>query len=545
MGYPAKSIRRGLLVASALLAHAQSPVVFKADSNLQSLAVQVTDRRGHGVRGLTASDFTVLEDGRPQKIAFFGAEDQPISLAILLDSSGSMESSRKLERARALLGPLIRGNQGEDEISLIPFTDRIGPFLPLTPEQRLNPPLVHLPSARGGTALYDALATALCHLRTARNMRQAVVVITDGSDQHSRLRIEQLIQLTQSSLPQIFMIGFWGQEESDYYRQSGRTVTLVSGHEIDNPLQVFERIAKKSGAESFFPSSERVLKEVLDRILGILQAQYTLAYYPEDIEKLRRIQVKVHRSGVTVTARREVGSTEGESVHFDATSCEVSPLEHPYPWEPLVTGLLSGTITYRENFSDPRTGWPNHAGSRYAPGAYEISHSMPITGGGVGQYVAEGTIAANGPWWGDFRASLLVDDRGSNEEGGGMIFRLNDKGYYLLLLTRIGTPHCSFKLVKKILPPSFSAPLLSPREIVMIPWTETGHSQDPVRQSKSGKITQKQITVECKGEQITIWLDDTQVGRINDDSLLEGYVGMAQFGYGRALFRDLQVQSLP
>ena len=102
MGYPAKSIRRGLLVASALLAHAQSPVVFKADSNLQSLAVRVTDRRGHGVRGLTASDFTVLEDGRPQKIAFFGAEDQPISLAILLDSSGSMESSRKLERARAL-----------------------------------------------------------------------------------------------------------------------------------------------------------------------------------------------------------------------------------------------------------------------------------------------------------------------------------------------------------------------------------------------------------------------------------------------------------
>ena len=120
-----------------------------------------------------------------------------------------------------------------------------------------------------------------------------MVVITDGSDQHSRLRIEQLIQLTQSSLPQIFMVGFWGQEESDYYRQSGRTVTLVSGHEIDNPLQVFESIAKKSGAESFFPSSERDLKEVLERILGILRAQYTLAYYPENIERVRGIQVKV------------------------------------------------------------------------------------------------------------------------------------------------------------------------------------------------------------------------------------------------------------
>jgi len=262
---------------------------------------------GNSVLGLTTSDFTLLEDGRPQKIAFFGEEDQPISLAILLDSSRSMKSSRKLERALALLSPLIRGNQPDDEIFLVPFTDQIGPFTSLSPEQRLNPPLVHAPSAGGGTALYDALATALCHLRTARNMRQAVVVITDGAEQHSRLRIEQLINLTRSSQPQIFMIGFWGRQESEYYRQSDRMVTLVSGHEIDNPLRVFEDIAKESGAESFFPTSERELKQVLERILGILRAQYTIAYYPKNIERFRRIQVTVRRSGVVVTARRAVG----------------------------------------------------------------------------------------------------------------------------------------------------------------------------------------------------------------------------------------------
>ena len=211
-----------------------------------------------------------------------------------------------------------------------------------------------------------------------------------------------------------------------------------------------------------------------------------------------------------------------------------------------MTGLLSGTITPTGKISPIREpGGQNHAGSRYASGAYEISHSVPVAGGDQKLGEAMGTIAAYGPWWGDFRASLLVDDRGSDQEGEGMVFRLNDKGYYLVLLTRIGKPRCSFKLVKKILPPTFSAPGLSPRETVVIPWTENEHSQDPVRQSKPGKMTQKQITVECKGEQITIWLDDTQVGRINDDSLLEGYVGMAQFGYGRALFRDLQVQSLP
>jgi VWFA-related protein len=219
-----------------------------------------------------------------------------------------MKSSRKLGRAQALLRPLIHGNLREDEIFLVPFTDHIGPFLALTSEQRLNPPVIELSSVRGGTALYDALATALCRLRTARNIRQAIVVITDGSDQHSRLGIEQLIELARSSNPQIYMIGFLDQAESDYYRQAGCEVTLVSGREVDNPLQVFDRIAKESGAESFFPASERDLKLVLDRILGILRAQYTLAYYPQNIERFRRIQVRVHASGVSVTTRRAVGA---------------------------------------------------------------------------------------------------------------------------------------------------------------------------------------------------------------------------------------------
>ncbi len=109
----------------------------------------------------------------PQKIAFFGAQDQPISLTILLDSSGSMKSSQKLMRSQELLRPLIRGNLREDGIPLVPFTSQVGSFLPLTLEQRLNPPLVQLSSMHGGTALYDAIATAVCPLR-ATNIRQSM-----------------------------------------------------------------------------------------------------------------------------------------------------------------------------------------------------------------------------------------------------------------------------------------------------------------------------------------------------------------------------------
>jgi Ca-activated chloride channel family protein len=532
------------------LAAAQSPTpVFKADANLQSIAVQVTDKQGRDVRGLSDADFTILEDGHPQKIAFFGAENQPISLVVLLDSSSSMDYSEKLARARTLLSPLLHGNLPADEIILAPFTDRVGTFQKLSADQRMHPPAVNVASMGGGTALYDALATALCHLQTAVNVRQAVVVITDGSDQHSRLKLEQLIHLAQSSRPQVFMIGFFDRSDYDSYRKSGKTVTLVSGHEIDNPLHVFDRIAKETGTESFFPASERDLQKVIGRILGILEGQYTLAYYPQDVRKFRRIQVKVKRGGVNVAARHSVGSEggDGESVHFSSTSCEVSPKEHPYPWEAHVTESATHTMIYQDNFSDPQSGWPNHAGSRYAQGAYELSKSdsstpsgavssINMTGttviaGSAGQSgQADGVVAAYGPWWEDFRASLSLEGAGSAARG--MVFRLNDEGCYALLLSGTGkATGLSFKLVR--------SDFLSQREAPILPWTPISDAAIP----PAG--TESRIAVECRRERITILINGVQVASIKDTSFAGGYVGMAQYGFGRTFFRDLKVEGLP
>jgi hypothetical protein len=84
-------LQPALYLACSLLVLAQSQApVFKVDSNLQSIAVQVTDKQGNHVHGLTASDFTLLEDERPQKIAFFESEFEPISLAILIDTGRSL-----------------------------------------------------------------------------------------------------------------------------------------------------------------------------------------------------------------------------------------------------------------------------------------------------------------------------------------------------------------------------------------------------------------------------------------------------------------------
>ena len=532
-----------MLLASAGpgLAQAQE-AIFHSDTNLQSIGVQVTDRQKRDMRGLTASDFTILEDGRRQEIAFFGTDEDPITVAILLDTSPSMESGQKLARARALLAPLIRGNLPEDEIFLVPFTDRIGTFRELSADQRANPPAVRKASFTGGTSLYDALATALCHLRTARNSRQAMVVITDGADQLSRLHLEELIRLAQSSRPQIFMIGFFDANEASLFRSSGKTVSLVSGHEIDNPIQVFARIARESGAESFFPSSESDLKKALDRILGILRAQYTLAYYPKDASKVRRIQVRVNLKDAVVAAQRAVSSeaSAGNPVSFEAGGCYVSPHDHPYPWEALVTGwdpystASLQNIQYHETFTDPQSGWPNHDGSRYGNGAYEMSHGLGRPAPLRGLRDVEGSLAAYGPWWTDFHASINVSIVGASPKG--IVFRLNSRGYYGFLVTGAGTK-LSFKLIKR----NWSEH--ADREIV--PWTIVDDIRSTLieahRSRADGNV---RISVEAKGAQLTTLVNDVPVAQVSDDTFADGYAGMALFGAGTTLFRDLMVEGL-
>jgi Ca-activated chloride channel family protein len=256
----APMFRRYLLAFAALFftcaapAHPQTePPSIRVKVDLVSVAVRVTDKQGHDVQGLSAESFTLTEDGQRQKIAFFDREKEPITLRIVVDSSSSMNLAGKTAAAPDMLDRIMGASRLEDQISLLQFTDHVVSFRKVTRERRLLSITTGMASSTGGgTALYDAIASALCHLGAAKNLRQAVVVITDGADQHSRLKLEELIRLVQSSKAQLFMIGFYSQPEYEVYKQREKTVTLVTGREIDNPVVVFERLAKESGAESFF-----------------------------------------------------------------------------------------------------------------------------------------------------------------------------------------------------------------------------------------------------------------------------------------------------
>ena len=324
----ATSVLTSLLFICPTLPQTQSQsTTIRVNVDLASVSVRVTDKQGHDVSGLTKDDFALFEDRQRQKISFFDVEKEPIALSILVDSSSSMNADDKLGVAQGMLEELVGHSRLEDEVSVLQFTDRIVGFNQITREQRLLTLPAGMTSESGGTALYDAVASALCHLRTSKSLRQAIVVITDGADQHSRLRLEQLIRLVQSSRAQLFIIGFYREPDYTIYKQSEKTVTLVTGREIDNPLIVFDRLARESGAEAFFPTTRKSLELTVSEISNILRSQYTLSYYPRGSAKaLRRIQVKLNRGGVKIRARQSVGllDSTAEEVRFDADTCRVS-----------------------------------------------------------------------------------------------------------------------------------------------------------------------------------------------------------------------------
>ena len=518
-----------------LQAQSQTPV-FKVDTNLQSIAVQVTDKSGHYVKGLAASDFTLLEDGRPQKIAFFEGESEPMSVAILVDASRTMDYSGKTGWAAFLLDSLIGGNRPEDEIFVMPFTNQIGRFEQLTPEQRLHPSIPTFQSR--GAALYDALATALCYMRDARSLRQAVVVLTDGVDQQSRLRLDQLTELVKASSPQVFMAGVFGKGEYELYRNNSKTLAIMGLRAIDNPVEVFERLTKESGAQYVFATSSRELKNALGRMAALLAGEYTLGYYPERIDRARQIEVKVARSGVRVFTRSRIGSEIAlGDVHFTATGCAVSPRDHPYTWESRVLSREGMPMTYHEDFSDRRSGWPNHASevsnAQYIAGGYELlRHPSEGTATAVPGLIATpaDTIVAYGPWWGDFRLSAKIEFNWSAaDSAAGVVFDLNEAGYYSFLLDRPGKKgQMAFELV---------AGSAAGARSVIIPRTPVAEFESP------GKT--HTLEVVRKGDSISLALDNRHLGNVRDATYPIGLAGVSVFKASRLVIHELHIEAIP
>ncbi|MCI0420737.1 MAG: VWA domain-containing protein, partial [Acidobacteria bacterium] len=484
----------------------------RVDVNLVTVGVQVLDRKKRTVPGLTANGFSLFEDGKPKKIAFFSSEPQPVSMVILLDRSYSMGESQKLEQARSGMRALLEQSHPADESALVVFDIEALRLLDFTSDRRrVQSLLARISSERAGSSLYDSLVVALEGFSKARHPRQALVLITDGADQHSRLKLDEVIRTVQGSQAQVYLIGYFDPKEDSVFRDSGETVTLISGQEIDNPRFVFRRLAEESGAERYFPRSDEELQQASKAISRDLRSQYTLAYYSLGSfqkDEYRRIQVKVRQTGLSVRARhgfRPAGHEE-RSPSLAPPQPEHEPVssdtirERLLPYEIKVERQGNGQ-TFREDFADPTSGWPQKAGFFYQKGEYHlVANKLPV--------VNEGLVAANGPWWKDFRAALTLEfkvgQRGiqSFPPAAGLVFRMNERGYYALLVSKaLASGKVHYKLIKKLIKPAGTVDLMH--------WTREWRPD-------SGRILQHKLRVVCTGSQIQLYVDGLSMGIVED-----------------------------
>lgn len=273
----------------------RTPLVFSARSDLVVLNVIVKDARGAYVDGLAANAFTVLEDGQPQTIRIFAAEDTPVTAGLVLDGSASLGPSRPLVVAAA--AAFVDAHNPGDEIFALTFTERVraalDPGAPFTDDATtLRLALWRAMPPPGRTALYDAVAAGLAYLNQGAHQRRALVIIADGGDNASTMTFDRVRRQTQVSNAVIYTIAFRDPHDRDA-----------------NPGRL-RRLAEESGGDAFAPRNGEQIGEALSRIASALHHSYTLGYVPADTTadgRFRRLAVTVRtagRAGLRVQTRK-------------------------------------------------------------------------------------------------------------------------------------------------------------------------------------------------------------------------------------------------
>jgi Ca-activated chloride channel family protein len=187
---------------------------FRSGVELVNVTATVSDDDGHFVSGLTKDDFNVWEDGQPQEITNFSNERVPVSLGILLDTSGSMTPD-KMGSARSAINRFVYDLLDKnDELFFMQFASVPDLLQGWTYDRRAISRAVGEVSAAGGTAMYDAIARALPIAADGRNQKKAILVISDGNDTNSRTTANELRNLIRESEVMVYALGVDGNDIS-------------------------------------------------------------------------------------------------------------------------------------------------------------------------------------------------------------------------------------------------------------------------------------------------------------------------------------------
>ena len=266
---------------------------FRSGANLVPLNVTVTDNNKQFVRGLTAGDFAVFEDGVQQQVQFFEATDVPLDLIILLDTSSSMSDKMDVvhEAATGFLKTLRPGDRG----AVVSFADGVDVLQALTGDQALLEQAVRRTVPRGATALNNALYISLKQFGRSGSAqsdvrRQAIAVLSDGEDTASLVSFDDVLTLARKSGVSIYPIAL----QSKY--AASRLAATGQRRYYSESEYAMRTLAQETGAQAFFPLQVLELKGIYGAIAQELSSQYSIAYSPANNRadgRFRRIMVRV------------------------------------------------------------------------------------------------------------------------------------------------------------------------------------------------------------------------------------------------------------
>jgi Ca-activated chloride channel family protein len=290
------------LIAVAALACALSAALgaqqgrFRAGIDLVSLNVTVMEGPRY-VTGLEEGDFEVFEDGVKQTLTIFSRVQQPIALAILLDTSNSMED--KLSTAQEAASGFVHRMKKNDVIEVIDFNSQVRIPQPFTNDVSALERAIRQTKVNGSTSLYNALYVSLKGLRDERAKsseeirRQAIVVLSDGDDTSSVIEYEDVLELAKRSETAIYAIGLRQQE-------TGRG-------KFKEAEFVLRQLSQETGGRVFFPTTIAELPKIYEQISEELASQYSMAYSSKNPLRngaWRRIDVRVNKPGLVARSRR-------------------------------------------------------------------------------------------------------------------------------------------------------------------------------------------------------------------------------------------------
>jgi Ca-activated chloride channel family protein len=245
------------------------------------LWVTVTDKNDRLVNDLGKENFSVFEDGAPQTIREFFREDRPITMAIVLDSSGSMrEQLKEVHDAAAGFVDTLRP---EDRALVIDFDDKVFLLSGLTADHDVLKESVMSTEALGATALYDALHAAFRKLRGIEG-RKAIVLLSDGDDTSSQFAYERILEEAKAQSVLLYTIGLGDVKKS-----------------------VMKDLAETTGGRAFFVGKASQLDDVYKRIAEELRLQYYLSYSTTNTKwdgRFIKLEVKPKNNDWNVRARR-------------------------------------------------------------------------------------------------------------------------------------------------------------------------------------------------------------------------------------------------